>query len=168
MNKANQPEQKKSQDLLIIRIFNAPQNRLWQAWVDPELMKRWWGAKGCTCPVSTIDLRVGGHYKYSMQFADGQTVWATGVYREIHEPDHLVFTDSFGDENGNKVSPVKYGMAADFPEELLIELTFEQVGNNKTRLTLRHIGLPMGEDREFTEVGWNELFDKLEAVLKDG
>ena len=166
MNKPTNSVEETRQDVVITRNFDAPRARLWKAWTDPELMKRWWGAKGITCPVSSIDLRVGGHYKYSMQLPDGQTVWATGVYREIQEPDHLVFTDSFGDENGNIVSPTKYGMTADFPEELLIKLTFEQVGNDNTRLTLRHIGMPAGEDRELTGASWNEMFDKLDLVLK--
>jgi uncharacterized protein YndB with AHSA1/START domain len=166
MNKSTNLVEETRQEIVITRVFDAPRARLWKAWTDPELMKRWWGGKGITCPVCSIDLRVGGHYKYSMQFPDGLTVWATGVYREIHEPDHLVFTDSFGDENGNIVSPTMYGMGADFPEELLIELTFEKVGNDKTKLTLRHIGLPLGQDRELTGVGWNESFDKLDVVLK--
>lgn len=166
MNKPTSQVEETRQEMEITRVFAAPRARLWKAWTDPAMMMRWWGAKGITCPVCTIDLRVGGHYKYSMQFPDGLTVWATGVYREIHEPDHLVFTNSFGDENGNIVSPVKYGMAADFPEELLIELNFEQVGKDKSKLTLRHIGLPAGEDRELTKTGWTESFDKLDVVLK--
>ncbi len=165
MNKVNQPENNESQDLLLARNFDAPRARLWKAWTDPRQLIRWWGPKDYTSPVSKIDLRVGGHYINSMQSNDGQIIWSTGVYREIHEPDRLVFTDSFGDENGNIVSPTNYGMADDFPEELLVEVTFEEKGEDKTRLTIRHIGLPAGQMRELTGIGWNESFDKLVEVL---
>ncbi|AKB78832.1 putative glutathione S-transferase-related transmembrane protein [Methanosarcina horonobensis HB-1 = JCM 15518] len=50
------------QELVITKIFNAPRELVWKAWTDPERVKRWWGPKGFTSPVSEIDFRVGGAY----------------------------------------------------------------------------------------------------------
>ncbi len=65
---------------------------------------RWWGPKGFTSPACRIDLRVGGKYLFCTRSPDGRDFWSTGVYREILEPERIVCTDSFADEEGNVVS----------------------------------------------------------------
>jgi uncharacterized protein YndB with AHSA1/START domain len=81
-----------------------------------------------------------------MRSPEGQDFWSQGVYREIVEPERIVCTDTFADEEGNTVSPEHYGMSPEWPEEALITVTFaEQAG--KTRLTLEHSPLPPGGTR---------------------
>jgi uncharacterized protein YndB with AHSA1/START domain len=99
-----------------------------------------------------------------MRSPEGREFWSTGVYREIVEPTHLVYTDSFADEKGNVVPASHYGMEGDWPLELLVTVTFEEVGG-KTRMTLRHAGIPAGKMKELCEIGWNESFDKLSEYL---
>ena len=152
------------QALVIERIFDAPRELVWRAWTEPEHFMRWWGPKGFTCPVCKIDLRVGGKYLNCMRSAEGQDYWSTGVYQEIVAPERIVCTDSFADENGNVVPATHYGMSADFPLEMLVTVTFEDLGS-KTKLTLKHVGLPAGEDRAGAQQGWSESFDKLEEEL---
>jgi len=152
-------------ELVITRTFNAPRPSVWKAWADPEWIMRWWSPKAFTTPACTMDFRVGGKYLFCMRSSEGQDFWVTGVYREIVENERIVYTDSFADEHGSVVSAAAYGMAADFPLELLVTVTFEDAGPGKTRLTLRHAGMPAGEMREQTGVGWNEMFDKLAASL---
>lgn len=152
-------------ELVITRVFNASRDKVWKAWTEPELLKRWWGPKGFTAPVSKIDLRVDGAYLNSMRSPEGQEFWSTGVYREIVAPARLVYTDSFADEKGNVVPASHYGMVGDWPLELLVTVTFEANGK-KTKMILRHAGIPAGKMRELCEAGWNESFDKLAEVLK--
>jgi uncharacterized protein YndB with AHSA1/START domain len=154
-------------ELLITRIFNAPRELLWKFWTEPERVKHRWGPKNFTAPVSKIDLRVGGTYLYSMRSPEGQDFWSTGVYREIIEPELIVCTDSFSDAKGKLVPASYYGMSGDWPLELLVRVRFEEL-DGMTKLTLRHIGIPEGENRELAEAGWNESFDKLEAYLAKG
>ncbi len=155
-------------NLIITRVFDAPRDLVWKAWTDPEHVMRWWGPKNFTSPVSKIDLRVGGKYLNCMRGAgpDGvvRDYWSTGVYREIVPQKKLVLTDSFADEKGNVVSASHYGMEGDWPLELLIMVTFDETGG-KTTMTLRHEGMPAGQNREMAEVGWNESFDKLAEYL---
>ena len=150
--------------LVITRVFDAPRELMWQAWTEPERCRRWWGPKGFTCPVCKIDLRVDGAYLNCMRSPEGTDYWSTGVFREIMPPQRLVCTDSFADEKGNVVSATHYGMSADFPLEMLVTATFAEDAG-KTRFTLRHVGLPPGEDLDNCRTGWNESFDKLAELL---
>ena len=167
MSTMNKPStQVATRDLVIERIFDAPVELVWKAWTDPEHVKRWWGSKDFTAPEVKIDFRVGGTFLYCMRSPEGQDVWGTGVYREIVPLKRIVFTDSFADEKGNVVSASHYGMGEDFPLELLVTLTFEDNGDGKTRFTLRHAGMPEGEDSEMTQMGWNQSLDKLAETLQ--
>lgn len=155
----------KGRELVIIRMFDAPRERVFKAWTDPEQAKRWWGSKNYSAPVFKIDLRVGGSYLYCMRSHEGQDVWGAGEYREIVVPERLVFTDSFADEKGNIVPASHYGTPGDWPLELLVTVTFEDY-DGKTKMTLRHDGIPAGEMRNLIADGWNESFEKLAAALK--
>ena len=158
---------KNKEELTITRIFDAPREIVWKAWTEPELLKKWWGPKYFPAPVSKIDLRVGGRYLSCMRGPDGKEYWSTGVYREIVPKERLVCTDSFADEKGNVVPASHYGMTGEWPLELLVTMTLEDIGG-KTRMTLRHEGIPAGMMRELTATGWSESFDKLaEAVVPD-
>jgi uncharacterized protein YndB with AHSA1/START domain len=159
------------QDLVITRIFDAPRDLVWKAWTEPERVKQWWGPRDFTCPVAKIDLRVGGKYLFCMQSDSGpdtwqKGIWSTGVYREIVPMERLVWTDSFADENGNVVPATHYGMGDDFPLEMLVTVTFEELEDGKTKMTLWHVGLPAGEMKEQTGAGWNESLDKLAESLR--
>src|SRR3990170_1407524 len=151
-------------EIIIARIFDAPRELVWRAWTDPRIVKRWWGPKGFTTPVCEIDLQIGGRYLYCIRSPEGKDYWGTGVYREIVPLDRVISTDSFADEKGNVVPATHYGMSADVPLEMLVTVTFEDLGG-KTRMTLRHEGLPAGEMSDGAGAGWNESFDKLAEVL---
>ncbi len=157
-------EIKNKEEIIITRTFDAPRELVWKAWTDPESMKRWWGPKNFTAPVSRIDLRVGGKYLSCMRGPDGKDYWSTGIYREIVPRERIVVTDSFADEQGNVVPASHYGMEGDWPLELLVTVTLEKAGG-RTKMTLRHAGIPAGKMRELCETGWNESFDKLAEYL---
>jgi len=153
--------------LVITRVFDAPRELVWKAWTEPEHMMRWWGPRAFTCPHCEIDFRVGGKILASMQspeFNEGRPIWSTGVYREIVPLERIVMTDSFADEKGNVVPATHYGMGEDIPLEMLVTVTLEDLGG-KTRMTMRHEGLPAGEMKDGANQGWNESFDKLADYL---
>jgi uncharacterized protein YndB with AHSA1/START domain len=153
--------------ILITYLFESPRERIWKAWTEPELLMKWWGPRSFTAPVSKIDLRVGGKYIACMRSPDGKDYWSTGTYKEIVKPERLVLTDSFSDAQGKIVPASYYGMSGDWPLELQITVTFEEQGA-KTKLTLRHEGLPESPNRELTKAGWIESFDKLAQYLEKG
>lgn len=154
----------KGGELVINRVFDAPRERVWKAWTEPERFMRWWGPRGFTSPACEIDLRVGGKYLACMRSPEGQEVWSTGVYRELVPRAKIVYADSFSDAKGNAVPASHYGIPGEWPSELLVTVTFEDVGG-KTKMTLRHDGIPpemMGD----CETGWSESFDKLAESLR--
>ncbi|HEY8766111.1 MAG TPA: SRPBCC domain-containing protein [Dehalococcoidia bacterium] len=166
MTTKNDPSAAEDQALVITRVFDAPRETVFKAWSDPERVKRWWGPKDFTTPVCKIDFRVGGRFLNCMRSPDGKDFWSTGVYREIVEPERIVCTDSFADAEGNVVPASHYGMVGEFPIEMLVTVTFEDQ-EGKTKMTLRHAGMPAGENRDGANQGWNESFDKLaEYVAK--
>ena len=162
----SQSDTEQMHTLVIERVFDAPRERLWKAWTDPEEVKKWWGPKGFTAPSIQTDLRVGGTNLWAMESPDGQVYWSTGTYREIVPLERIVVTDSFADENGNVVPGTHYGMPDDLPLEMEITITFEDAGEGRTKLTIRHAGLPATEAGQQAEGGWNESLDKLAAVVE--
>jgi uncharacterized protein YndB with AHSA1/START domain len=160
------PAVHKKEELMIIRIIDAPRERVWNAWTDPEQMKTWWGPKGFTAPFSRMDVRVGGTYLSCMRSPDGKDYWSTGVYREVVFQKRLVMTDSFADEKGNVVPGSYYGMASDFPREMLVTVTFED-SDGGTKLTLKHSGAKNITEADLADMtqGWNESLDKLAASI---
>ncbi len=151
-------------EIVIMRLFDAPRDLVWKAWTEPEFVMQWWGPKNYVSPSCKIDLRTGGSYLFCMRSPEGRDYWSTGVYREIKKPERIVCTDSFADENGNVVPATYYGMRADIPQELLVTVTFETLAG-RTRFALRHAGFPAGDARDLARAGWNESLDKLAAVL---
>jgi uncharacterized protein YndB with AHSA1/START domain len=111
-----------------------------------------WGPKGFKSPHCKMDLRIGGKFLYCMRSPEGKDYWSTGIYREIIPQERIVFSISFEDEEGNVVPATQYGMSADFQLEMLLTVTFEEIEGN-TKLTLRHVGIPAGADRDGANVG---------------
>jgi len=155
----------KKGELDIVRFFNAPIEKVWQAWTDPEAVKKWWGPKDFTAPHVKMDFKVNGKYLFCMKGPDGKEYWSTGIYKEIVPNEKIVMTDSFADEKGNVVSATNYGMEG-FPLELEVILNFKKMENGKTEMTLQHSEFPEGQIMDLTRQGWNQSFDKLEESLK--
>ncbi len=153
--------------ILITRVFNAPRERLWRAWTEPELIMKWWGPRSFTSPVVKMDLRAGGKYLNCMRSPDGKDYWSAGTYKEIIKAERLILSDSFSDSEGKIVPASYYGMSGDWLLELQVTVTFEEDAG-RTRLTLRHEGMPEGQMSELTKAGWNESFDKLAEYLEKG
>lgn len=153
------------QDLVITRVFDAPRKLVFKAWTEPERVKRWWGPNGFTTPACTIDLRPGGVFHNCMRSPEGRDYWSKGVYREIVEPERIVSTDFFSDEQGNPVPPTHYGMSPDWPQEALLTVTFAEHGG-RTTLTLQHaVGSAPASERDQCRAGWSESLDRLAAYL---
>ncbi len=151
-------------EIVIERIFDAPREAVWKAWTEPERVMRWWGPNGYSSPAAKIDLRVGGKYLFCMRTPEGQDTWSGGTYREIVPMERIVASDHFADEHGNVVAASTYGLEGDWPEDLLVTVTFEDLGG-KTKLTLRHAGFPAGDMPGMAAEGWNQSLDKLAAYL---
>lgn len=83
-------------ELVLSRLIDAPREKLWRCWTEPELLKQWFVPKPWTISSVEIDLRPGGFSSTTMRDPDGNEYPNTGVYLEIVQGEKLVFTDAFG------------------------------------------------------------------------
>ena len=159
-----------TQAFVISRIFDAPRDRVWQAWTEAERLKQWWGPKGFTVKQYTIDLRPGCIMHYCLRAPDGSDMWGRFAYREIAAPERLVFVNSFSDPKGGVT---RHPGHASWPLEMLSTVTFEAQGG-RTKVTVRWIPLDTSTDlerktfdegRDSMKQGWGGTFDQFAAYL---
>lgn len=160
--------------IIISRVFDAPKEKVWEAWTTPEMVKKWWGPEHFTAPSIKIDFKVGGKYIYCMRGPAGtpfdKDMYSAGEYKEIVPMERIVVSDYFSDENGNKTSPTEHGLTSEMPEEMTVTVTFEEVESGKTKLSI--IYSPESAEQKQAmiasrmEEGWGTSLDKLVEVLK--
>ena len=165
MAKGDDPEAEQAgRGSVVERVFEAPREVVFEAWTEPERLKRWWGPKGFTTPFCAVDLREGGVFLYCMRSPEGRDFWGRGVFRDIVVPERLVFVMSFADAEGNAVAATCYGLDPDWPLERLRTVTFEELAG-ATRVAVRDEGVPPGPDGDDTRRGWAEMLDGLAEYL---
>lgn len=84
-------------EIVMRRVFNAPRHLVYRALTEPALIQRWLlGPDGWTMPVCTVDLRVGGKYRYVWKKdKTGEEMGMGGVFREIVPDQTIVCTEVF-------------------------------------------------------------------------
>lgn len=146
-----------NRELVITRIINAPREKLFRAWTEAELLKRWFAPLPFTTPVAELDVRAGGSSRIVMRDADGNDYPNRGIYLEVVKNERLVFTDAYVEAWIPSEKPFMTGI-----------LTFEDVGG-KTRYTARVLHWTV-KDRDTHEqmgfhAGWNQCTDQLEKLV---
>jgi uncharacterized protein YndB with AHSA1/START domain len=111
-------------DLILTRIIDAPREKIFKAWTDPELMKQWFTPKPWTAPRIETDVRTGGSSLVVMRSPEGQEFPMHGVYLEVVPNEKLVFTDAF----------TKAWQPSDKPF-MTVVITLDDLGGGKTRYT---------------------------------
>ena len=140
--------------LLITQSFDAPRERVFDAWLEPEAISHWIGPRTISAKAELLEPRIGGRYRIFMRGPDGKGPVVAGTYREIVRPERLVFTWMWETDHphGGK------------GHETLVTLTFREVGN-KTEMTLRHEFFERAEARDSHNEGWRASFEKLAEFL---
>jgi uncharacterized protein YndB with AHSA1/START domain len=143
-------------ELVITRVFDAPRERVWQAWTDPKHLAQWWGPEGFTNPVCEVDVRPGGAIHIVMRAPDGADHPMRGVFREIVKPERLVFTAFPVDRDGNPLL------------EQHTVISFADRGG-KTELTVKASAVAVApiaaQFLKGMDTGWAQSIDKLERLL---
>ena len=142
-------------EIVVTRIFDAPRERVWRAWTQPAEIARWWGKRGWTTPPDsvTMDVRPGGEFSLlSVSDEDGSEMRLDTTYREIVEPERLVFTHAWEDENG------KPGL------ETLVTVTFAEQGG-RTTMHFHQATFENKASRDGHADGWSSSFERLAEYL---
>ena len=86
-------------EVRVTRRFDAPRALVFRALTTPDILKRWLlGPDGWALEVCTIDLRVGGAFRYVWRKPSGREMGMGGVYRTIEPPKRLIYTELFDDD----------------------------------------------------------------------
>ena len=141
--------------ILIVREFDARPELVYEAYTNPELIKRWWAGKRGEVTLAEVDLRVGGSWRYVMIASGGHEVGFHGEYREIVPNERLVMTEIYEGAPGG--------------EPAVNTVTFTDSGAG-TRLELL-TDVPSREVRDMIiesgmELGMQEGMDLLEEVAR--
>jgi uncharacterized protein YndB with AHSA1/START domain len=139
--------------LVIERVFTAPPEEVFQAWIDPATLIKWWGPETFKTPDCRMDVRPGGSWRTVMVSPQGEPHIVSGTYREILPPRRLVMT--WGWEHGGKRG-----------HETEVVVTFEPLGAG-TRLRLVQRVFQTTADRDNHNMGWTSSFNDLERLLAD-
>ena len=124
----------------ITRVFDAPREDVWRAWTEPERIAQWWGKRGWSTPVSSVelDVRPGGVFRLnSINDADGREMPMEAVFVEVVEPERLVFGTS--------------------------SVTFTDLGDGRTEM--RFEATVTADVAEAASGGLASAFDRLEELL---
>jgi uncharacterized protein YndB with AHSA1/START domain len=136
--------------LRIERTFAAPAEDVFDAWTEPEVMRRWFHCgPDWSTPEAEVDLRIGGTIRIVMRRPDGYESSAYGEFVEIDRPSRLTMIWTFGIDPAN---------------QQLLELTFTEVAG-ETTVVLLNSRISTEERRESQEIGWAGCLDELARLL---
>jgi uncharacterized protein YndB with AHSA1/START domain len=139
--------------ITMTRVFDAPRERVWKEWTEPERFADWFGGSEAEVPVSTVtmDVTEGGALRARM-FAGPRRheIQWKGTFHEVIEPERLVFTisDQPGDDEG---------------ELVIVVLT--DLGDGRTEMYFEQRGRMAAEQYKRAEEGWGSFFDRMDERL---
>jgi len=134
-------------------VFEAPRERVWREWTEPERFADWFGGPECEVPLDTVvmDVRAGGTFRLTMYAPpDRREIRWRGEYLEVVAPERLAFTitDQPGDERDEIVT---------------VELA--DLGDGRTEMRFEQRGHMRPEQYRASEQGWGSFFDRIDARL---
>lgn len=137
--------------LRISRIYAAPPQKVFKAWIDPQALMRWFAPSDAfKTPEVEVDARVGGRYRIVMHAPDGEIHRVGGTYREVVPPRKLVFTWAW------ESTPER---------ESLVTVEIKPSGAG-SELILVHEGFADADTRGRHEEGWNGCLVRLHRVAE--
>ena len=155
-------------DVTTRRTYPVPVEAVWAAWTRPELIRRWWGPQGFTCPVAEMDVRPGGVSLLAMQappeYGGGRTynTWSYGVVEPMARLEYVM---RFADADGATVSPADAGIPPGVPEAVPHVVTFTATAGGGTEVGITESGYTTAPARDMSQAGLEQCLDKLTAVL---
>jgi uncharacterized protein YndB with AHSA1/START domain len=139
--------------LTITRVLDAPRERVWREWTEPERFADWFGGPDAEVPLSTVsmEVRAGGALRATMYSGpERREIRWTGEYREVAEPERLVFTlsDRDGEDGGE-----------------LVVVVLSDLGDGRTEMVVEQHGRLPPEVYDAARNGWGVFFDRLAERL---
>ncbi|MGP4111379.1 TIGR03086 family metal-binding protein [Streptomyces sp. 4N509B] len=141
--------------IVITREFDAPRERVFRAYTDPDLVIQWLGPRHLTARIDRYDARSGGSYRYAHRADDGTEYGFHGVFHEVRPHERIVQTFAF-DGSADTVS--------------LETAVFEDLGGSRTRVTVTSLMDSLATRDAMlasgAEGGVREGHERLDVVLR--
>jgi uncharacterized protein YndB with AHSA1/START domain len=163
MTSATHPDQ----EVRISRELAAPLELVYRAWTEREMLERWYAPHGCTLELVRMDLREGGGFHQCIRNPKHGDCWVVGTFLEVVPPERLVYSLTFSDEAGRRLTPAQAGRELDWPEEVLTTVTFEDLGD-RTRVTIHQTVSEALAKRTGALPSWLQMLDRLELAVGMG
>ena len=128
---------------------------VFDAWTKAEHLAHWFGPSGFTLPSCEIDFRVGGSYKFCMRSPEGDDHWVWGEYREVVEPERLVFTWNRGEDARGPLW-----------SSTVVEIGFAE-HDGRTAFTLHQSPFETVSYRDEHGFGWGQSLDRLASFVEE-
>jgi glutathione S-transferase len=138
--------------LLLTRFIRAPREQVFDAFIDPAILRRWHCPRGMTVTSAEVDARIDGHWRLAIHDRERDGHAVGGEYREIQRPARLAYTWAW--EGGGPMAGTK----------TLVEIDFVPKDGG-TELQMRHSGFPAEAARNGHGQGWNSVFNRLNDLL---
>jgi len=134
------------------RVFRAPAERVFRAFIDPDAMAKWLPPHGFTGHVHEMDARVGGGYRMSFtNLGNGQSHSFGGTFLELLPNERIAHTDRFDDPH--------------LPGEMVTTVTFRKVLVG-TEVKIEQAGIPDPIPPEACCLGWQESLALLALLVE--
>jgi uncharacterized protein YndB with AHSA1/START domain len=137
-------------EIVLTRDFDAPRERVWEAYTDERHLPHWFGPYGFTLTMHSIDVRPGGTWRYIMHGPDGRDWSNRQTYQEVVRPERLVYL------HGEDVD--------DDPGAFHVTITFDDLGG-RTRVTQRMVFRTKAQREGVVSFGAIELGQQTMARL---
>ena len=153
MDERPRASQARRNGITITRVFDAPRERVWREWTEPEGFADWFGGPQSEVPVASVsmDVRPGGALRCTM-FAgpERREIQWKGEYQEVTEPERLVFT--LTDEPGGELYE-------------LVTVILNDLGDGRTEMHFQQHGYLEPDEYDRTKDGWSTFFDRIASRL---
>ncbi|RYY67336.1 MAG: SRPBCC domain-containing protein [Chitinophagaceae bacterium] len=153
-------------DIFITRIFDAPRQLVFNAWVDVEHLKNWYAPEGCSINFEHINVKNGGTFHSVIRTPTGYVCWCTGTYMEVTPFERIIFTMTNADEQGRPLTAEDAGKDPEWPVETIVTLTFEEIEAGKTKFTLHQTASQEVAKRTGAYQGWEQMLDNLAVLVE--
>jgi uncharacterized protein YndB with AHSA1/START domain len=91
--------------ITVNRTIDAPRERVWQAWTEPDEVLKWWAPNGSTMTIEEMDVRPGGVFRFNLEMKNGYKMASLITFDEVTKPSQLAYTYDAGKDSG--MQPVK-------------------------------------------------------------
>lgn len=138
-----------ARELSFVRFLMASPEQVFDAWIRPERLRRWWGPEDFKMVTCELEPRPGGPIRLELRSPEGRVHGSRGIFHEVDRPVRLSFTE----------------VLDEVPQEAFVTtVTFEELGA-MTRMTVSQTAAMQEPLASWQPVGWQESLARLSALL---